>query len=240
MARAEPTSSSIGFKFAKQPPSNEVRAAAMMNPRFMIPAGAAHHPVEARMEFVEDVTIYSLTPHTHLRGKAWEYTVTYPDGRNRSPAVVPKYDFNWQTDYVFATPLRVPKGSILKSVAHYDNSKENKANPDRDAVGLLGRSDLGRDAVHGHHVQHRQGSADDDGPTAKVTKSGIKSGLCVRGWGGHGLRSRLAVVVSLLKADARAFAQTHHHQHPLQERDRADLPAQVFSVPQREQPRRCR
>ena len=26
--------------------------------------------------------------------------------------------------------LRLPKGSILKSVAHYDNSKENKANPD--------------------------------------------------------------------------------------------------------------
>ena len=24
----------------------------------------------------------------------------------------------------------MPKGSILKSVAHYDNSKENKANPD--------------------------------------------------------------------------------------------------------------
>jgi len=43
---------------------------------------------------------------------------------------VPTYDFNWQTEYVFATPLRLPKGSILKSVAHYDNSKENKANPD--------------------------------------------------------------------------------------------------------------
>ena len=43
---------------------------------------------------------------------------------------MPNYDFNWQTDYVFATPLRVPKGSVLKSVAHYDNSKDNKSNPD--------------------------------------------------------------------------------------------------------------
>jgi hypothetical protein len=56
--------------------------------------------------------------------------VTYPDGRSEIVLSVPKYDFNWQTDYVFATPLRLPKGSILKSVAHYDNSKENKANPD--------------------------------------------------------------------------------------------------------------
>ena len=122
--------SRIGFKFAKQAPSNPVYATAMMNPRFMIPAGAAHHPVEARMEFVEDVTVYSLAPHTHLRGKAWEYTVTYPDGRSEVVLSVPTYDFNWQTEYVFATPLRLPKGSILKSVAHYDNSRENKANPD--------------------------------------------------------------------------------------------------------------
>jgi hypothetical protein len=122
--------SSIGFKFAKQPPMHEVRAAAMMNPRFMIPAGAASHSVEARLEFLEDVTIYGLTPHTHLRGKSWEHTITYPDGRSEILLAVPKYDFNWQTEYVFATPLRVPKGSILKSVAQYDNSKENKANPD--------------------------------------------------------------------------------------------------------------
>ena len=43
---------------------------------------------------------------------------------------VPKYDFNWQTEYIFQQPLRVPKGAILKSVAHYDNSAANKSNPD--------------------------------------------------------------------------------------------------------------
>jgi mono/diheme cytochrome c family protein len=121
--------SSIGFKFAKQPPTHEVRAAAMLNSRFMIPAGASHS-VEAKIEFLEDVTIYSLTPHTHLRGKAWEHTLTYPDGRSEIVLAVPKYDFDWQTEYVFATPLRVPKGSTMKSVAQYDNSKENKSNPD--------------------------------------------------------------------------------------------------------------
>lgn len=122
--------SSIGFKFAAQAPANEVRAAAMLNPRFMIPAGAASHAVESRIEFLEDVTLYSMAPHTHLRGKRWEYTMTYPDGRSEVVLSVPTYDFNWQTDYVFATPLRVPKGAVLKGVAHYDNSRENKSNPD--------------------------------------------------------------------------------------------------------------
>ena len=35
------------------------------------------------VEFIEDVTIYSMIPHTHLRGKSWEHTMTYPDGRPR-------------------------------------------------------------------------------------------------------------------------------------------------------------
>ena len=121
---------SIGFQFAKQPPTTEVRAGAMINPRFMIPAGIANHPVESGMEFLEDVTLYSLGPHTHLRGKSWEYRMTYPDGRSEVLLAVPNYDFNWQTGYVFATPLPVPKGAVLKAVAHYDNSTTNKSNPD--------------------------------------------------------------------------------------------------------------
>ncbi len=120
----------IGFRFAQQPPVYEVRATAMMNPRFMIPAGAGNHPVESGMEFLEDVTIYGLVPHTHLRGKSWEYRLEYPDGRSEVLLAVPTYDFNWQTEYIFATPLRVPKGSTLRAVAHYDNSPLNEANPD--------------------------------------------------------------------------------------------------------------
>jgi hypothetical protein len=56
--------------------------------------------------------------------------MTYPDGRTDVLLMVPNYDFNWQTGYVFASPLRVPKGAVMKAVATYDNSKENKSNPD--------------------------------------------------------------------------------------------------------------
>ena len=43
---------------------------------------------------------------------------------------VPKYDFNWQTDYIFKEPLQLPKGTKLKTSAWYDNSTANKSNPD--------------------------------------------------------------------------------------------------------------
>ena len=42
---------------------------------------------------------------------------------------MPKYDFNWQLYYELATPLKIPAGSKLTAIAHYDNSPKNKWNP---------------------------------------------------------------------------------------------------------------
>jgi hypothetical protein len=120
----------IGFLFAKEPPERELRLGTLINGQLKIPAGAKDHAVSAEMTTTADVTMRSILPHTHLRGRSWEYTVTYPDGRSQVVLSVPKYDFNWQTDYVFAEPLKLPKGTKVRAVAHYDNSAANKSNPD--------------------------------------------------------------------------------------------------------------
>lgn len=86
--------------------------------------------MESAIQFNQDVHITALLPHTHLRGKSWEYRVKYPDGRLEVVLSVPKYDFNWQTYYVFAKPLALPKGTRLEATAHYDNSVNNPWNPD--------------------------------------------------------------------------------------------------------------
>jgi hypothetical protein len=72
----------------------------------------------------------SFFPHMHVRGKSWECRVIYPDGKTETVLKVPRYDFNWQHTYRFAEPLRLPAGSKLHCIAHYDNSKGNPANPD--------------------------------------------------------------------------------------------------------------
>ena len=59
------------------------------------------------MTFNRDTVIYSLIPHTHVRGTGWHYEATYPDGRKEVILSVPKYDFNWQHEYVFTQPLQV-------------------------------------------------------------------------------------------------------------------------------------
>ena len=120
----------IGIKWAPEPPKTEVKVATLQNANFMLPAGSSDTRVDAELTLKEDATIWSVLPHTHMRGKKWEVTVTYPDGRSDTILSVPKYDFNWQTDYVFKQPLSLPKGTKLHTAAWYDNSTANKANPD--------------------------------------------------------------------------------------------------------------
>jgi len=122
--------SSVGFIFAKEPPQREVRTSAFINATFVLEPGEADKVVDSAIEFNQDSHITALFPHTHLRGKSWEYRLVYPDGRTKVVLSVPKYDFNWQTYYEFTTPLAVPKGARLEATAHYDNSVNNPANPD--------------------------------------------------------------------------------------------------------------
>jgi hypothetical protein len=122
--------SSIGLVFAKEPPRQEMRVSHFMNTQLFLPAGSANQRVDAAIEFTADSHIVALFPHTHPRGKSWEYRMVYPDGRSEVVLSVPKYDFNWQTYYQYARPIPAPKGSRLEAIAHYDNSTANKANPD--------------------------------------------------------------------------------------------------------------
>jgi mono/diheme cytochrome c family protein len=122
--------SKIGLKFAKTTPKTILNTMALINASLSIPAGAANHMVENTMTFNRDTVIYSLIPHTHVRGIAWHYEATYPDGRKEVILSVPKYDFNWQHEYVFEQPWKVPAGTTLLAKAWYDNSAANKSNPD--------------------------------------------------------------------------------------------------------------
>ncbi len=122
--------SSVGLIFAKQEPKQEVHNSAFVNVALKLPPGADNQEVNSAIQFNEDSHITALFPHTHLRGKSWQYTLVYPDGRRQEVLSVPHYDFNWQTYYLFTKPLAVPKGSRIEAVAHYDNSTNNKWNPD--------------------------------------------------------------------------------------------------------------
>jgi hypothetical protein len=120
----------VGLVFTKQRPKNELMTRPILNARFAIPPGDPNYRVESSYTFTEDGQIHSLMPHMHLRGKDFEYRVTFPDGSSKVILSVPRYDFAWQSYYVLKEPVRAPKGTRVDCVAHFDNSSKNKYNPD--------------------------------------------------------------------------------------------------------------
>jgi Copper type II ascorbate-dependent monooxygenase, C-terminal domain len=94
-----------------------------------IPAHADNWEIIGQTQIKEGITLYAFAPHMHLRGKDIKYILVWPDGREQVLLNVPKFDFNWQLHYELAEPLRIPAGSKLIAVAHYDNSIKNRYNP---------------------------------------------------------------------------------------------------------------
>jgi len=121
---------SIGLIFAKEKPKIELHGAVLANGALHIPAGDPNARVDAEMTVNRDIELYSILPHTHVRGKSWEYEAIYPDGHKEVLLNVPHYDFDWQTDYIFKEPVKIPKGTRIHATAYYDNSTANKSNPD--------------------------------------------------------------------------------------------------------------
>ncbi len=123
--------SSVGIVFADPKDVRErVDGDEAANTHFRIPAGADNFPVNSRHEFHSDVRLVSMTPHMHMRGKAFRYEAEYPDGTKEILLDVPRFDFNWQLRYDLAEPKLLPRGTRLHCTALFDNSENNLSNPD--------------------------------------------------------------------------------------------------------------
>jgi peroxiredoxin len=126
---------SVGLVFADpRTVKREIHTDMAANPKFEIPPHDPDYVVESEEELEQDTLVLSLIPHTHLRGKAFQFEAIYPNGDREVLLNVPRYDFNWQQTYFLAEPKRLPKGSRIHCTAHYDNSAKNLANPDPNAT----------------------------------------------------------------------------------------------------------
>ncbi len=126
--------SKVGLIFAKEPPKRRVRLRAIMDQRFRIPPGDPEFETHASYTFRQPGTIWSFTPHMHLRGKAFRYELTVPGKETETLLWVPGYDFDWQNTYRLKEPRAVPAGTRIDCTGIFDNSKDNPNNPDPTAT----------------------------------------------------------------------------------------------------------
>ncbi len=131
--------STIGLVFADPATiTKRVASVAAINYRFRIPAGAAAFQAVAEHRFNQDYILFAMLPHMHLRGKSFRFEAIYPDGRREILLDVPRYEFDWQNAYILDEPKRMPEGTIMRCVGHFDNSAANPNNPDPTRIATFG------------------------------------------------------------------------------------------------------
>jgi hypothetical protein len=123
----------VGLTLAKDKPSRRfitiVPTALRDESHFHIPAGDPNWETHAEVTFQQDAELVWFLPHMHLRGKDMTYRLIYPTGESETVLSV-KYDFDWQLGYDVKKPIVIPKGTKLEATAHFDNSANNRFNPD--------------------------------------------------------------------------------------------------------------
>ncbi|MBI1904256.1 MAG: redoxin domain-containing protein [Planctomycetia bacterium] len=122
----------IGFVFADPDKvTREVKTTSAVGRMINIPPGAENHRITSiTLRPLSESLLLGFMPHMHVRGKSFHYEAWYPDGRKEVLLDVPRYDFNWQTSYRLDEPQKLPAGTRMYCVAHFDNSEKNLNNPD--------------------------------------------------------------------------------------------------------------
>lgn len=120
----------VAMRLAVEAPREEVRTLAVRNTDFALQAGENEQLVHARVTVNETARLLSVAPHAHRRGRAFRYSLIYPDGRPETILNISRYNWLWQNSYQFALPIEMPAGTVLEVTGVFDNSAANKANPD--------------------------------------------------------------------------------------------------------------
>ncbi|HEV7278904.1 MAG TPA: redoxin domain-containing protein [Pirellulaceae bacterium] len=94
-----------------------------------IPAGESDYRRTTSYVLPRDVTMVGVVPHMHLLGKSMTATAILPSGEELTIIDVEKWDYNWQDEYYFERPFKLPKGTRLEATAAFDNSEQNPSNP---------------------------------------------------------------------------------------------------------------
>lgn len=139
----------IAFRFHGDPSKvrKRVISRALANHDLRIPAGAPNHQHVSEDTFDRPYRLISFQPHMHFRGKSMRLEAIYPNGSSEILASVPGYDFYWQITYRYRDPPLIPAGTTLRVTSVFDNSANNRLNPDPGETVRWGRKAIDEMAI---------------------------------------------------------------------------------------------
>ncbi len=128
--KAETDQSQLGIYFNKKPAEKLIAPLVLRTRDIDIPPGEKRYQRTVTTPPIPvDVYAVGISPHMHYLGREMKAWAELPGGKTERLIWIKDWDFNWQGSYLFAKPVRLPKGTILKLEAYYDNSADNPFNP---------------------------------------------------------------------------------------------------------------
>ncbi|HEV2444561.1 MAG TPA: hypothetical protein VGS58_01510 [Candidatus Sulfopaludibacter sp.] len=119
----------VAIYFTTQKPERRAMDVPLDSNRIDIPAGDPAYKVTDHFTLPVAVDVIAVNPHAHYVCREMYGYAVLPDGSRRTLIHIPNWDFNWQQQYVFRTPVRLPADTRLEMEFIYDNSAANPHNP---------------------------------------------------------------------------------------------------------------
>jgi tetratricopeptide (TPR) repeat protein/mono/diheme cytochrome c family protein len=127
--KPEPVEPALGLYFADKPPTLHPFSFVLGSRDIDISAGEEAYVVEDSYTLPVDVEALAVYPHAHYLGKDLRASAVLPDGTTRELIWIRDWDFNWQDEYRYASPLPLPRKTTIAMRYTYDNSAGNARNP---------------------------------------------------------------------------------------------------------------
>jgi len=127
--REELLQPSVAFELTDEAPRDRAMLVRLGSTAIDIPPGVHRHTVEDTFELPSDVRVLAISPHAHYLAREITSVATLPGGRRVPLITIAAWNFRWQDDYRYATPLVLPASTRITTRVTYDNSTSNPSNP---------------------------------------------------------------------------------------------------------------
>jgi hypothetical protein len=138
-------SSEVGLYFTKETPQKEVEEIAINDDGVAIPAAQVKR-IAASVTLKDDGEVVAIRPGTGPLLVSLQVTAYRPDGIEEILLWNQGYQFDWQNTYFLKRPTSLAKGTRIEVVAYFDNTDQNRHNPNSPPKELRA-SDVTRDAL---------------------------------------------------------------------------------------------
>ncbi len=127
--KPETEQSSIGIYLTDEPPHRSMVDMWLIQKKIDIPPGEKDYHCRDQFTLPIEMEARGIFPHMHMIGKDFKITAKPPEGEPISLLWINDWDFNWQSFYEFAEPVKLPAGTQIIMETVHDNSAENIHNP---------------------------------------------------------------------------------------------------------------